>query len=57
MRLAGRRNPQPSRSLDWSRQSRGVISHWFNWWRCPGLNGGPAAYELYRDAPLSPETA
>ena len=19
-----------------------------HWWRCPGLNGGPAAYELYK---------
>ncbi len=22
-----------------------MISRWKIWWRCPGLNGGPAAYE------------
>ena len=24
-----------------------VLSRWNIWWRCPGLNGRPAAYENY----------
>jgi len=37
-------NLQASRNLSHSWKSSRVLSRWKIWWRCPGLNGRPAAY-------------
>jgi len=37
-------NPHPPRTLMKRWKSSRVLSRWKIWWRCPGVNGRPAAY-------------